>query len=71
VPPDGPFDLVLCRNLAFTYFDLELQRRTAAKLAGVLHAGGALVVGAHEALPAGLDEFEPWDSTQPIYKLRG
>jgi chemotaxis protein methyltransferase CheR len=23
--PAGPFDLVLCRNLAFTYFDLELS----------------------------------------------
>jgi chemotaxis protein methyltransferase CheR len=24
--PDGPFDLILCRNLVFTYFDEPLQR---------------------------------------------
>jgi len=31
--PSGPFDLVLCRNLAFTYFDLSLQREVAWRLA--------------------------------------
>jgi hypothetical protein len=30
VPPDGPFDLVLCRNLAFTYFDEPVQHQVAA-----------------------------------------
>jgi chemotaxis protein methyltransferase CheR len=70
-PPDAPFDLVMCRNLAFTYFDLDLQRTTAARLVGVLRAGGALVLGAHEALPAELDELEPWSGAERIYrKLR-
>ncbi len=67
-PPDGPFDLVMCRNLAFTYFDLDLQRTTAARLASALQGGGALVLGTHEALPANLDEFEPWRSTERIYR---
>jgi len=58
--PDGPFELVLCRNLAFTYFDEELQREVAATLAGALLPGGALVLGAHERLPAGAAGFEPW-----------
>lgn len=50
-PPDGPFDVVLCRNLAFTYFDEALQREVAERLLGALAPGGALVVGAHERVP--------------------
>src|SRR5215218_11251625 len=67
-PPDGPFDLVTCRNLAFTYFDLDLQRPTAVRLAGALRPGGALVLGSHEELPEGLDEFEPWCPRERIYR---
>jgi len=50
--PDGPFHLILCRNLAFTYFDSALQRRIAGELVERLAPGGWLVVGAHEHLPA-------------------
>lgn len=56
-PPAGPFDLVLCRNLAFTYFDEALQRQVAAALRSVLHPGGVLVVGLHEQLPEGVAGF--------------
>ncbi|MEN8162303.1 MAG: CheR family methyltransferase [Myxococcota bacterium] len=49
--PSGPFDLILCRNVAFTYFELDLQRATQRELARRLVPGGALLVGAHEALP--------------------
>jgi chemotaxis protein methyltransferase CheR len=59
-PPDGPFDLVLCRNLAFTYFDTGLQREVADRLAGCLRPGGALVVGGHEQLPDGVTTLDPW-----------
>jgi chemotaxis protein methyltransferase CheR len=59
-PPAGPFDLVLCRNLVFSYFSEELQLEVGRGLAGALAPGGALVVGAHETLPDGLDELEPW-----------
>ncbi len=57
-PPEGPFDVVLCRNLAFTYFDDSIQREVAASLRAVLRAGGALVVGIHERLPDGVSGFE-------------
>ena len=30
-PPDGPFDLILCRNLVFTYFGDALQRTVGAQ----------------------------------------
>jgi chemotaxis protein methyltransferase CheR len=49
--PAGPFDLILCRNLAFTYFGLRLQRAARDGLVRRLVAGGALLVGSHEALP--------------------
>jgi chemotaxis protein methyltransferase CheR len=70
-PPSGPFDLVMCRNLAFTYFDEDGQRSTAARLAGVLRGGGALVLGKHETLPEGVEAFEPWKSDARIYRRVG
>jgi chemotaxis protein methyltransferase CheR len=56
-PPPGAFDLVLCRNVAFTYFDEAMQRALLRRLAKVTPT---LVIGAHEKLPAGQDEFAPW-----------
>jgi chemotaxis protein methyltransferase CheR len=56
-PAPGRFDLVLCRNLAFTYFGAALQRATAAMLRGALRDGGVLVVGAHEQLPPDVTGF--------------
>jgi chemotaxis protein methyltransferase CheR len=57
-PPPRPFDLVLCRNLAFTYFAEESRRAVADRLREALRPGGALVVGTHETPPEGV--FEPW-----------
>ncbi|HVK83056.1 MAG TPA: CheR family methyltransferase [Kofleriaceae bacterium] len=56
--PAGPFDLVLCRNVAFTYFDDALQRERLAHLADRIVPGGALVIGGHERLPQGV--LAPW-----------
>lgn len=52
--PAGPFDLVLCRNLAFSYFDRELQSATARRLVSLLQPGGYLVAGTGESLPDGV-----------------
>jgi chemotaxis protein methyltransferase CheR len=67
-PPDGPFDLTLCRNLVFTYFDDERQLEVGRRLADSVRAGGALVVGAHEELPDGLTGFEPWPAARSVYR---
>jgi chemotaxis protein methyltransferase CheR len=67
-PPAGRFDLVLCRNLAFTYFDADLRRTTTARLARAVRAGGALVLGTHETLQADTHEFESWESCQGVYR---
>lgn len=57
--PEGPFELILCRNLAFTYFATALQVAIAKRLV----AGGMLVLGVHESLPnpiPSLVQERPW-----------
>lgn len=49
--PKGPFDLVLCRNLVFTYFDASSQSDILKKTLARLRPGGCVVIGAHEQLP--------------------
>lgn len=66
--PDGPFDLVLCRNLAFTYFAGDLQRRILAAIEDRLQPGGLLVLGAHERLPAGAGGFLRASANLPIWR---
>jgi chemotaxis protein methyltransferase CheR len=66
--PTGPFDLVLCRNIVFTYFAERLQAEIGHRLARSLWPGGALVVGAHEE-PA-LDELEPWPQARGVWRRR-
>jgi chemotaxis protein methyltransferase CheR len=68
--PGGPFDLTLCRNLVFTYYADELQREIGRRLARSLRADGALVVGAHEALPDALDRLPPWPGARGVYRYR-
>jgi chemotaxis protein methyltransferase CheR len=68
-PPSGRFDLALCRNLAFTYFDEPGQCAAATHLAGALRPGGALVLGKHEALPAEVEGlFDPWSPGERVYR---
>jgi len=67
-PPAGPFDLILCRNLAFTYFDDDGQRVVLDVVRRVLNRGGVLVVGVHERLPEGSAEFEPLAGVPGAYR---
>ncbi len=66
--PAGPFDLVLCRNLVFTYFEIALQRVILERIAAVLCEGGYLVIGAHEQLPNGHPLFEPIIGSRQIFR---
>lgn len=68
--PAGRFELVLCRNLAFTYFDAELQRRTLTRLADRLVAGGFLVIGSYESLPPDQGELTAWDARAGLYRRK-
>ncbi len=49
--PAGRFHLVLCRNLAFTYFDSEGQEQSLMRLLSSLEPDGWLAVGSHENVP--------------------
>ncbi len=69
--PDGPFDLILCRNLVFTYFDEVLQRRLLHEMSERLVARGFLILGAHEAVReegAGGAGFVRFCRGLPIYR---
>jgi chemotaxis protein methyltransferase CheR len=64
--PDGIFNLILCRNLVFTYFDEDTQRQILARLLASLVPGGALVIGRREALPSGTAELTPWPDAERL-----
>ena len=66
--PDGPFDLVLCRNTAFTYFDKTTQALVSSKLAAALRIGGYLVTGAHEVLPAMDNDLVRAQPGSPVFR---
>ena len=68
--PHGRFDLVLCRNLVFTYYDEPLQLEIVHRLADAIRSGGALVVGSHETLPPTQARFEPWPPHHVVHRRR-
>jgi chemotaxis protein methyltransferase CheR len=49
--PPGPFHLIFCRNLAFTYIAEDVQDRIANALRARLAPGGLLLMGIHESAP--------------------
>ena len=55
--PPGPFDVALCRNLAFTYFGESVQRSVVDRMHSVIVPGGFLVIGSHENLPSDADKL--------------
>lgn len=66
--PDGLFHLVLCRNVAFTYFAPPLQREVLTRLVERLVPGGLLVIGAHESLPDSAPALERAAGPLPIFR---
>ncbi len=68
VMPEGPFHVILCRNLVFTYFAETLQRRLLPRLARRLAAGGVLVLGRRESLPRGAEGFRAPVPGLPLFR---
>ena len=66
--PDQVFDLVLCRNLAFTYFNETEQLHFLERLRYHIKPGGYLIIGSNEVLPSGVEWPEPVSETHPVYK---
>ena len=60
--PEGPFDIVFCKNLVAMYFDEQLAVRLFQKIAGRMRSGGFLFLGNHEEIPPGkVQEIEIYD----------
>jgi chemotaxis protein methyltransferase CheR len=66
--PAGPFHLLLCRNLVFTYFEPALQARLLSAILEKLLPGGFLVLGAHEELPGGDWPLERAAAAEPVFR---
>lgn len=69
--PDGPFGIILCRNLAFTYFAAAMQQQVLTGMLDRLVSGGFLVLGKHEALPEGAYGLTRLSPTLPIFRFGG
>lgn len=65
--PKPPFDLILCRYVAFTYFVPPLQQRVLDRLVDQLLPKGFLAIGTHEHLPEGT-VLIPLAGTPQIFK---
>ena len=66
--PEEPVDLILCRNLVFTYFDEALQAEVLSRLEARLRRGGYLVIGSHEQLPTPANKFTCCGNSLPIFR---
>ncbi len=66
--PDGPFHLILCRNLVCTYFEAALQEELLNEILYRLLPGGLLVIGIHESLPPGATALMPVNARCRIYQ---
>lgn len=68
--PFGPFHLIFCRNMAFTYFDGQLQREILKRLEERLLPGGILVIGGQESLPSSPTAFKAYAAQRGIYQKK-
>jgi chemotaxis protein methyltransferase CheR len=66
--PDSSFNLILCRNLVFTYFSHELQSKIVPNILQRLKQNGSFVIGGHEKLPESIHGLTPWLPKQKIYR---
>lgn len=53
--PEGPFDIIFCKNLVAMYFEEQLAVKLFDKIAGRMRSGAFLFLGNHEEIP-------PWES---------
>ncbi len=67
--PDGPFHLVLCRHLVFTYFAEDLQLELLRQIVERILPGGYLITGKQEPLPAGARGIRAYGRNLGIYQV--
>jgi len=66
--PQSKFDIVLCRNLVFTYFKEEIQSIILSKITDRIKQNGFLIIGAHESLPNNDYRLKPFEDNKYIYQ---
>ena len=67
--PFSGMDIILCRNLAFTYFSKECQMSVLRKIAASLRENGYFVIGKDEFLPLAYPTlFVPILPAEKIYQ---
>jgi chemotaxis protein methyltransferase CheR len=66
--PPGRFDLIMCRNLAFTYFEKELQQEILEMIVDKLRPNGYIVIGSHERLPKKIEALSNYKNMEDIYQ---
>lgn len=66
--PQGPFDLITCRNV-FIYFSRDMQQRCLALFHDLLRPGGFLILGKTETMfPESRVRFDLHDARERIYR---
>lgn len=68
--PEGPFDLVLCRNLVLTYFAPSLQQTILSRISERLAPQGYLVIGSKEHLPPDAASFVGIGGLPAVFQKR-
>lgn len=66
--PQETFHLILCRYLAFTYFDAPLQSKTLRRIVERMQPDGALVIGKGETLREAELGLIPWSEKERVYR---
>ncbi len=66
--PRGPFNIIFCRNLVFTYFEISLQQKILKKIFDLLFPGGFLITGSHEELPHENIILKRWEGNSMVYR---
>lgn len=66
--PDQTFELILCRNLVFTYFTEERQVQFLERLKPHLAEESFLIIGSNECLPE-TDWLDPESETHKVFRI--
>jgi len=67
--PDGPFDIILCRNFAVTYFDRTVSVPLLNDILSRLRSGGYFIIGSTETLPGSFLQLIPIKKGEPVYQF--
>jgi chemotaxis methyl-accepting protein methylase len=67
-PLPTDIDLILCRYLAFTYYQGERRLLAGRRLWQALRPGGALMIGRKEQLGPAAALFVPWPTAPGVFR---